>query len=151
MGRHGAPRSGGRLRSAAILVVPALTLVLAAGGGYAWWSNRASASTAPPASPAAAGCAEPLEVLVSSELGPVVRDLLAATDAQGCRLARVGSASAPAAIQQIGGGRVPEVWVPDSSTWVDALPGTGDQPTSPGGWVASGSVASSPVLLVSPT
>ena len=90
MGRHGAPRSGGRLRSAAILVVPALTLVLAAGGGYAWWSNRAAASTAPPASPAAAGCAEPLEVLVSSELGPVVRDLLTATDAQGCRLARVG-------------------------------------------------------------
>ena len=148
MGRHGAPRSGGRLRSAAFVVVPALTLVLAAGGGYAWWSTRASTATA---APAAAGCAEPLEVLVSSELGPVVRDLLTSTDAQGCRLARVGSASALAAIQQIGNGRVPEVWVPDSSTWVDALPGSGELSSSPDGWAAGGSVASSPVLLVSPT
>ncbi|WP_377638920.1 substrate-binding domain-containing protein [Oryzobacter terrae] len=149
MGRHGAPRSGGRLRSAAFLVVPTLTLALAAGGGYAWWSSRASTATASPA--AAGGCAEPLEVLVAAELGPVVRDLLTTTDGAGCRLARVGSASSLTAIQQIGGGRVPEVWVPDSSTWVDALPGSGELPTSPDGWASGGSVASSPVLLVSPT
>ncbi|MET0909562.1 MAG: hypothetical protein ABWZ99_08835, partial [Ilumatobacteraceae bacterium] len=76
-----------------------MTLVLAAGGGYAWWSTRASTATA---APTAAGCPEPLEVLVSSELGPVGRALHPTTDAQGWRLARVGSASARAANPQIG-------------------------------------------------
>ena len=166
MGRHGAPRGGLARRSLVLTLIPLLVLV-AGGGGYLWWTNR-------PESAAAAqrptGCPAPLQVLVAEELQPVVESVLAAADraattdsgdaaskdrAQteaGCRTALVRStATAQTTLQSIGAGRVPDVWVPDSSTWLDALPGAGVLPTSPDGWDDGLSMARSPVVLVSPT
>lgn len=150
MARHGARRGGDsrRRRPLVLVLVPALLLALA-GGGYLWWTNRPAPAAASPSS--GDGCATPLRVLVAAELGTVARDLLTAPATDGCRLAQVESASAQLAVQQIGSGEVPDVWVPDSSAWLDALTGTGELPTAPGGWDAGPSVATSPVLLVSPT
>ena len=166
MGRHGAPRGGLGRRSLLLTLIPLLVLV-AGGGGYLWWTNRpenAAAAQGP------TGCPAPLQVLVAEELQPVVESVLAAADAAaapdtdeaaptdsaqpeaGCRTALVRStATAQTTLQSIGAGRVPDVWVPDSSTWLDALPGVGDLPTSPDGWEQGTSVARSPVVLVSPT
>ena len=153
MGRHGTRRGGGsarRRRPLAILLVPVLLLTLA-GGAYAWWSNRSAASAAAQGSSGSDACAAPLRVLVATELGTLARDLLTARGADGCHLAQVESASTQVAVQRIGSGEVPDVWVPDSSAWLDALTGTGELPTAPDGWEAGPSVALSPVLLVSPT
>ncbi len=146
MGRHVSRGGGGRSRTLALVLVPLLLLALA-GGGYAWWQTRSSAT----ADTASGGCPEPLRVLVAPELSPVARQVLTTTRVDGCRLARVQSASAQVAVGQIGAGRVPDVWVPDSSTWLDSLTGAGDLPTAPGGWKAGPSVATSPVVLVSPS
>lgn len=148
MGRHVTRRGRGRRRALALTLIPLLVLA-AVGGGYLWWTNR------PPSAAAAQGprsCPEPLQVLVAGELAPVTRAVLSAVGADGCRMAQVRStASAQAAVQSIGSGQVPDVWVPDSSTWLDALPGSGDLPTAPDGWDQGPSVATSPVVLVSPT
>ncbi|HET7819965.1 MAG TPA: substrate-binding domain-containing protein, partial [Ornithinibacter sp.] len=148
MGRHGTQRGGGTRRALALTLIP-LLLLAAVGGGYLWWTNRpTSAAAAQGPQP----CAEPLQVLVAAELAPVAREVLSADGADGCRVAEVRStASAQSAVQAIGTGQVPDVWVPDSSTWLDALPGSGDLPTAPDGWEQGPSVATSPVVLVSPT
>ncbi len=166
MGRHGAPR-GGRGRRALLLALVPLLVLVAGGGGYLWWTNRPETAAA---AQRATGCPAPLHVLVAQELQPVVESVLAAADqaaptgaddaaptdpAQpraGCRTALVRSTAwAQTTLQSIGAGRAPDVWVPDSSTWLDALPGTGNLPTSPDGWKQGPSVATSPVVLVSPT
>lgn len=147
MGRHGAPRGGSGRRALLLTLIPLLVLVVG-GGGYLWWSNRPETATA---SERPSGCPAPLQVLVAEELQPVVESVLATAD-QGCRTALVRStSSAQTTIASIGAGQVPEVWVPDSSTWLDALPAGGDVPTAPGGWERGLSVATSPVVLVSPT
>ena len=168
MGRHGAPRGGHGRRVILLTLIPLLVLV-AGGGAYLWWTNRPEAAAA---AQRPSGCPAPLQVLVAEELQPVVESVLAAADAAatapatsggagatdsarpqaGCRTALVRStASAQTTLQSIGAGRVPDVWVPDSSTWLDALPGAGDLPTSRDGWAEGLSVAMSPVVLVSPT
>ena len=149
MGRHGAPR-GGRGRRALLLTLIPLLVLVGAGGAYLWWSNRPTSAAA---AEVPAGCQKPLQVLVTDELQPVVEAVLAEADGGSrCRTALVrATASAQNTISSIGAGRVPEVWVPDSSTWLDALPGAGEVPTAPAGWTRGLSVATSPVVLVSPT
>jgi hypothetical protein len=147
MGRHGSKRGGSGRRAVTLTLVP-LLLLGAVVGGYLWWTNRPASAAAAPAQ----RCPEPLQVLVAAELSPVAREVISGYGADGCRIARVESAaSAQTAVAQIGSGRVPDVWVPDSSTWVDALPGSGELPTAPDGWAAGPSVATSPVVLASPT
>ena len=148
MGRHGTQRGGGTRRALALTLIP-LLLLAAVGGGYLWWTNRPPSAAA---AQAPKSCPEPLEVLVAGELAPVATDVLSADGADGCRVAQVRSAATTqAAIQEIGSGQVPDVWVPDSSTWLDALSGSGDLPTAPDGWDRGAAVATSPVVLVSPT
>ncbi|MGL5850356.1 MAG: substrate-binding domain-containing protein, partial [Phycicoccus sp.] len=132
-------------RRLALLLVPVLAVSLAA-GGVVWWR-----AAGPAAADTDAGCAEPLTVLVATELATAARVTLGSVRRDGCRVAEVESASSAVAVQQIAAGRVPDVWVPDSSAWLDALTGSGQLPTAPGGWAADGSVATSPVVLVSPT
>ena len=149
MGRHGTQRGGGSRRALALTLISVL-LLAAVGGGYLWWSNRptsAAAAQGPPAAaPSRCRCSSP----ASSPRSPV--RCCRPNGADGCRVAQVRStASAQSAVQAIGTGQVPDVWVPDSSTWLDALPGTGDLPTAPDGWEQGPSVATSPVVLVSPT
>jgi Ca-activated chloride channel homolog len=149
MGRHGTQRGGGTRRALALTLIP-LLLLAAVGGGYLWWTDRPT--TAAAAAQGTQPCAAPLQVLVAAELAPVAREVLSAGGADGCTVAEVRStASAQSAVQAIGTGQVPDVWVPDSSTWLDALPGSGDLPTAPDGWEQGPSVATSPVVLVSPT
>ncbi len=166
MGRHGAPRGGSGRRVLLLTLIPLLVFVVG-GGAYLWRTTRPETAAA---AQRPTGCPAPLQVLVAEELQPVVESVLAAADeaaptdaadaartdsAQtktGCRTALVRStATAQTTLQSIGAGLVPDVWVPDSSTWLDALPGTGDLPTSPDGWEKGLSVATSPVVLVSPT
>ncbi len=150
MGRHGTQRGGGTRRALALTLIP-LLLLAAVGGGYLWWTDRPTTAAAA-AAQGTQPCAAPLQVLVAAELAPVAREVLSADGADGCRVAEVRStASAQSAVQAIGTGQVPDVWVPDSSTWLDALPGSGDLPTAPDGWEQGPSVATSPVVLVSPT
>ncbi|MGL5819069.1 MAG: substrate-binding and VWA domain-containing protein [Phycicoccus sp.] len=132
-------------RTLALVLVPVLALSLAA-GGVVWWR-----AAGPAAADTDAGCAEPLTVLVAAELATTARGTLGSVRRSGCRVAEVESASSAVAVQQIAAGRVPDVWVPDSSAWLDALTGSGRLPTAPGGWAPEGSVATSPVVLVSPT
>ncbi|MFL6170892.1 MAG: substrate-binding domain-containing protein [Ornithinibacter sp.] len=150
-----------------LLTLAPLLVLVAGGGAYLWWTNRPDTAAA---AQRPTDCPAPLQVLVAEELQPVVESVLAAADRAaptgaantaatdpatpraGCRTALVRStASAQTTLQSIGAGRVPEVWVPDSSTWLDDLPGGGDAPTSPDGWAEGLSVATSPVVLVSPT
>jgi hypothetical protein len=145
MGRH-VSRGGGGWGRALALALTLLLVVGLAGGGYVWWQTRSSAS----ADTASGTCSEPLRMLVATELSTVTRRVLATSKVGRCPLVRVQSASAQVAVEQIGAGRVPDVWVPDSSTWLDSLTGAGDLPTAPGGWKAGPSVATSPVVLVSP-
>ncbi|MGL5930838.1 MAG: substrate-binding domain-containing protein, partial [Dermatophilaceae bacterium] len=132
-------------RRLALALVPVLAFSLAAGAAV-WWRTAG-----PAAADTDAGCAEPLTVLVATELSTTARRTLGAVRRDGCQVAEVESASSAVAVQQIAAGRVPDVWVPDSSTWLDALAGSGRLATAPGGWTAGGSVAISPVVLVSPT
>ena len=149
MGRHGTPRGGANRRVLVLTLIPLLVL-LGTGGAYLWWANRPASAAA---APVPKGCPAPLQVLVDVDLQPIVESVLAYADgASRCRTTLVRStASAQNTIQSIGAGRAPEVWVPDSSTWLDDLPGVGDLPTAPGGWEKALSVATSPVVLVSRT
>lgn len=148
MGRHGA-RRGGRGRRALVLTLVPLLLVAAVAGGYLWWADHTTSTAAAAGAP---DCPDPLQVVVATEIAPAVRGVLSTAQSGGCRVAQVlPASSAQSAVSAMGAGRVPDVWVPDSSTWLDALPGTGDLPTSPDGWQVGPSVATSPVVLVSPT
>ena len=116
MSRHVSRGGGGRSRTLALVLVPRSRGPR--GGGHAGGRRaRPRPRTRHPEGP------EPLRVLVA-ELSP---SLAGPDHDEGRRGGRAGPvASAQVAVGQIGAGRVPDVWVPDSSTWLDSLTGTGD-------------------------
>ncbi len=156
MGRHQTDAPPARPRWVVPLVAFA---VLVAGGGGTWWAiSRSGGDSAPAAAPGTTAttsasvrtaCASntAVSVAVAGPLLPAVQkaaDL--ATTAGACATYAVTAQPAPATAADIAGGKGPNVWIPDSSTWVSAI--TAKAPSA----VTTGpSVALSPLVVAIPT
>ncbi len=104
---------------------------------------------APPAAAATAtqttGCAQPtqLRVIVAPEVVDVVQAAGTELAAAGCFRLSVTGASGADALPTVSAGTA-DLWVPDSSTWVDQL-----SSKARGEWTAGKSIASSPIGVAS--
>lgn len=88
-----------------------------------------------------------VSIVAAEQVVPVVRAAASRAAAGGtCASFQVSAVSSAAEAATILSGAAPEVWVPDSSVWVDQLNSAGPARA----WVARGSVASSPVVLALP-
>lgn len=150
MGKHVAQAHRSRQVAGKILLVGALGVAGAtATQAYADSQKgiapgQSTGSGAPPA----VKCTESpqLRLVVAPELQGVVSAALSTpTATKGCYSYVVAGSTARAVASQIRNGQVPDLWVPDSSTWLDAV----NQPQSPA-WTAGPSLTRSPVLVASP-
>lgn len=76
---------------------------------------------------------------------PLEKALDKVRESDECANFEVSSTSAADAANNINDGQAPDVWIPDSSTWVDAI----DSDKAKGQWFEGQSIASSPVVLAS--
>ena len=85
-----------------------------------------------------------LTVAATPEIADALGDALDKVREQDeCANFDVSATSAADAAQGINDGTAPDVWIPDSSTWIDAV----DPGKSTGQWLEGQSIASSPVVL----
>ncbi len=125
-----------RRRSRLLAGGTAAALLLAA-GGYLLLRGEDGPDSA-------CGGGTALTIAVSPELSEVVEKTLdEVTDDGGCGDYSVSSMSAADVAAAINEDRAPDVWVPDSSTWTDAV----DPEKTSGQWIAGQSIAKSPVVL----
>lgn len=147
MGRHAQTAAPSQRGIVAALVTG--TIVIAAG---AYGLGRGTGSTVAAADGAGAACAAaPLRVEVATEVADLVTSRLAtATRANPCHRYEVTGSRSSSVASRIRQGKTPDVWVPDSSVWLDqATAGsTGSAVTQD--WVAAASLAHSPVVLADP-
>lgn len=88
--------------------------------------------------------ADVLDVAVSPELADVVTSALEGVMAEDeCARFSVRPRASAEVAKDINDGRAPDVWVPDSATWIDAI----DLEVVDGRWTPGSSVARSPVAL----
>ena len=121
----------------ALVVSGGLALVL--GLGAAAWALLRDDEQSVSACPAGT-----LRVSVSPDIAEAVDSALTrVADGDECTRFSVSPESAAEVAQAINEGDAPAAWIPDSSTWVDAIDTDGSQ----GQWIAGPSVASSPVVL----
>lgn len=150
MGRHSSGaayrrRIAGKIFLVGSLVVAGATAAqaLAAGIGFAGASRVAPTSEAPQA----CGAVNPLAVSVAPEVESVVRAVLdRVTAAEPCQQFAVTANSGQAIGERIIAGKAPEVWIPDSFTWLDVVNTSGGTAT----WKAGPSLAKTPVVIASP-
>lgn len=110
-------------------------LALCGGGGFAAFGRGGDDS-------ACGGDA--LTVAATPEIADALEDALDKVREQDeCANFDVSATSAADAAQGINDGTAPDVWIPDSSTWIDAV----DPGKSTGQWLEGQSIASSPVVL----
>lgn len=131
-GRHG---RRGRFPGWAVLVAIALVLLLCIGGAFAalgGGDDDTSCGGDPITVAATPEIAEPLE----EALGKVEED-------DSCADFDVSAASSSSAASDINDGEAPDVWIPDSSTWIDAI----DSSETDGQWLEGQSIATSPIAL----
>ena len=140
MGRHVAPSHALPRRSPLGIIVPAALVVVLLAAGLVWWLTGSDGAEA-------GACDDPrrVAVAVTSEIGPLVEDLLAEPvelPDGGCADATVTTQRPLQTVGDIGAleaGVLPDVWVPDSSLWTARVT---DVPLD-----AAGSLATSPVVL----
>ena len=122
------------------LVLVAILLVLALCGGGAWAALGGGGGD----DTACEG--DPLTVAATPEIADALEDALAKVrKSDSCANFEISSTSAADAAKNINDGNGPDIWVPDSSTWVDAI----DPAKTTGQWLEGSSIASSPVVLAS--
>ncbi|WP_338748752.1 substrate-binding domain-containing protein [Janibacter alittae] len=125
-------RRGRRLPWWIVLVALVLVALLCLGGAWAFLGDDEGT----------AACGDPIAVSAAPEMAAPLEDALDKVTGE-CTDFRVTAASAATVATNINEGMAPDVWVPDSSTWVDAI----DQDNTPGQWLEGQSIASSPIVL----
>ncbi|NYF98619.1 VWA domain-containing protein [Janibacter cremeus] len=125
-------RRGRRLPWWIVLVAVLLVAVLCLGGAWAVLGKDEGS----------AACPEPIAVSAAPEIADPLEDALDKVTGE-CTDFRVDAASAATVAKNVNEGMAPDVWVPDSSTWIDAI----DQDSTPGQWLEGQSIASSPIVL----
>jgi Ca-activated chloride channel family protein len=141
-GRHARVRDNGTRTPLFASIVAVLALSLTAGGVYALRSDRAADARS-------GGCTSTrtLTVAAAKEVVGVVR---AATsrlmDADECTAYTIREVSGSDVVAEAAAGAAPDVWLPESSAWVEALNAT----TPPKQWAAGTSLATSPVVVALP-
>ncbi|WP_068266076.1 substrate-binding domain-containing protein [Janibacter limosus] len=122
------------------LIPLAAVLALALCGGGAFAALGGSDAT----DSACGGTA--ITVAATPEIaGPLEEALAKVKDEDECAEFDVTSTSAADAARGINDGQAPDVWIPDSSTWIDAI----DPSKTKGQWIQGQSIAVSPVVLAS--
>ncbi|WP_277453068.1 substrate-binding domain-containing protein [Janibacter sp. DB-40] len=116
-----------------VLLVLVLVALLCLGGAWSFLRGDGSASSS---------CGAPLAVSAAPEIAEPLEEALDKVEGE-CTDYRVSAVSASTATENINEGMAPDVWVPDSSTWIDAI----DQEATPGQWLEGQSIASSPIVL----
>lgn len=149
MGRHNAPTSAPSQRGVvAALVAGALVI---AGGAYALGKGTGSGDGVATGTPGEGCTAAPLRVEVAAELADLVKTQLAtATGANPCHRYEVTGSRSSSVASRIRQGKAPDVWISDSSVWLDQTTAGSAGSTVTADWVSSGSVAHSPVVLANP-
>lgn len=149
MGRHHAPSAAPSQRGIiAALVVGAVAI---AGGAYALGRGTAVGEGTSAAEGGAACTVAPLRVEVAAELADLVKAQLAsATKANPCHRYEVTGSRSSSVASRIRQDRAPDVWVPDSSVWLDQTTAGSTGSAVTADWVAAGSLAHSPVVLANP-
>lgn len=136
--RHRVERGERSVRPVFVVLLVVLAMVVGAGASYALVGRGDDAA------PQSAGaCPGPsITVAASPEIAPALRTAVA--DA-GCEQIQVDAVASAAASARVAAGKdVPDVWIPDSSRWVQQAAGAA--PTTPQQLLDS--VATSPVVLV---
>lgn len=121
----------------AILLAILLVLLLCVGGTFAALRGGGDDN-------ACGG--DPITVAATPEIAePLDEALTKVKEDDPCADFDVSSVAAAQAAKNINSDRAPDVWIPDSSTWIDAV----DTDKTTGRWVEGQSIASSPVALAS--
>ncbi len=119
----------------AILLAIVLVLLLCAGGAFATLGGGDDES-------ACGG--DPVTVAATPEIAKPLEQALAKVEKDDdCIDFDVSSVAASTAADNINKGQAPDIWIPDSSTWIDAI----DEKKTSGQWLEGQSIASSPVAL----
>lgn len=126
-------RRGRRLPWWIVLVAIVLVALLCLGGAWAFLGGDESSS---------ATCEDSINVSAAPEIADPLEKALAKVKGE-CTDFRVTAAAASTVAKNINEGMAPDVWVPDSSTWIDAI----DQDKTPGQWLEGQSIASSPIVM----
>ena len=85
------------------------------------------------------------------ELADLVKEQLAgATKANPCHRFEVSGTRSSTIASRIRQGKAPDVWIPDSSVWLDQTTAGSTGSAVKADWVGSGSIAHSPVVLANP-
>lgn len=154
MGRHSVAAPARKPARALIFsVIAAVAVVGLVGGGVYLWVgghlNPLFASADP-----TCGAVEELVVVADPSVAPVVDDLAKVFDASrdGCVQTDVKAQdAADTAALVSGGGLDADVWIPDSSVWLDRAAATATSLGRPAPEVTStGSVATSPIVFAAP-
>lgn len=119
------------------IILLALVLVALLCLGGAWTVLRGGGEDT-------AACDDPLSVAAAPEIAEPLEAALDKVTGE-CTDFDVSSVDAVTAAKNINEGKAPDVWVPDSSTWVDAV----DPDSTKGQWLEGHSIASSPIMLAS--
>ena len=131
-GRHGR-RS--RFPGWAVLVAMVLVLLLCVGGAFAALGGGDDDS-------ACGG--DPIAVAATPEIAEPLEEALSKVEEDdSCATFDVSAASSSGAASDINDGDAPDVWIPDSSTWIDAI----DPSETDGQWLEGQSIATSPIAL----
>lgn len=132
-------RQSGKKKRPGWLIPVAALLILALCAGGAFATLRGGEETA-----ACGG--DPLTVAATPEIAePLEKALDTVREKDECANFEVTSTSADQSAKNINDGQAPDVWIPDSSTWIDAI----DSSKTKGQWLEGQSIASSPVVLAS--
>lgn len=128
-------RRQGRFPGWAVLVAAALVLLLCVGGAFAALGGGGDDSA----------CGDdPITVAATPEIAEPLEEALAKVEEDdSCASFDVSAASSASAAKDINDGDAPDVWIPDSSTWIDAI----DSSETNGQWLEGQSIATSPVAL----
>ena len=149
MGRHHAQASAPSQRGVvAALVAGALVI---AGGAYALGKGTGSGDGTPGEASGEGCTAAPLRVEVATELADLVKTQLAtATRANACHRFEVTGSRSSSVASRIRQGKAPDVWIPDSTVWLDQTTAGSTGSAVKADWVAGASLAHSPVVLANP-
>ena len=150
MGRHEAP-SDAPGRRGVIAALVAGTLVIA-GAAYAVEQGTGSDDPDTAATRSAVACTTaPLQLEVAPEVAELVTaQLAAATKADPCHRYEVSATRSSTVASRIRQGRAPDVWVADSTVWLDQTEAGSPGSAVTADWASRGSLAASPVVLANP-
>lgn len=149
MGRHQAHTAApGQRGVIAALVAGALVV---AGGAFALGQGTGSDDGIAGAGRAEGCTAAPLRVDVASEIADLVKTQLAtATKANPCHRFEVTASRTSSVASRIRQGKAPDVWIADSSVWLDQTTAGSKGSAVKADWVSGGSLAHSPIVLANP-